>query len=199
MSEEACCAGAGIHGEPELGVAIALGIVYPQRLGEIRLCADEIALEKARHTHVAARDRRLGDPPLGFGVAQETLRGLPPSLTRRASRCQRTARNRRRIARSRRRLPPRASGPGQTRSSTRRRRSLGNTSSLDPGWSEAPAADSPQRSRSQRVASRRRRPCPPWRSPCRDGRSPPERPSGARLDRPLFPTIRSRARRGQPQ
>ena len=36
------------------------------------------------------------------------------------------------------------------------------------------------------------RTCPPWRSPCRDGRSPPGRPSAAEPGRPLFPTIRWR-------
>src|SRR5215470_12513969 len=74
--EEARCGGGGIYAEPELGVAIALGIVYPQRLGEIRLRVDEIALEEARHAHNTARDRRLGHPPFVFGVAQEALRGL---------------------------------------------------------------------------------------------------------------------------
>ena len=43
------------------------------------------------------------------------------------------------------------------------------------------------------------RPCPPSRSPCRDGRSPPGRLSGAKLGRPPCPTIRWRDRRGWPR
>ena len=188
--EVARCAGAGIRAEPELRVTIALGIVCPQRLGEVRLCVDEIALEEARHAHVAARDRCLRHPPLVFGVAQEALRGLP----RQAELAAQQAAGEQpvigveslvRIAR----LPLRASGRRQKPSSTRRRRSLGNTSSPDRGWSEASAADSPKRSRSPHAASRPRRPppCPPSRSPCRDGRSPPGRPSGAAPGRPLLP------------
>jgi hypothetical protein len=76
QSEEARCGG-GIHAEPELSVAIALGIVCPRRLDEVGLCADEIALEQAHDPDVAARDRRLCHPPRGFGLAQEALRGLP--------------------------------------------------------------------------------------------------------------------------
>ena len=74
--EVACCGGAGVRAEPEHGVAITLGIVCPKRLGEIRLCADKIALPEARCSQAATRDRRLGHPPLVFGVPQEALRGL---------------------------------------------------------------------------------------------------------------------------
>ncbi len=38
------CAGADIGAEPELGVAVLLGKVSPQRLGQIRLSAGEVAL-----------------------------------------------------------------------------------------------------------------------------------------------------------
>ena len=46
----------------------------------------------------------------------------------------------------------------------------------------------------RRPPSSRRPPCPPYRSPCRDARSPRRRPSGAKPDRPPCPTIRSRDR-----
>ena len=175
--------------ESELGVPIALRIVYPQRLGELGPCVDEIALAEARHSHIAARDRHLRHPPLVFRLAQEALRRLPrQARARRATGCRRKARNRRRIAPLRRQLPPRDSLRARTWSSTRRRRSLENASSPDPSRFETSTVDSPKRLWTSRTAlTRHPPPCPPWRSPCRDGRSPPGRRSGGAPASPALP------------
>src|SRR5271156_3707304 len=77
VGEEERRAGAGIHAEAELGVAIALRIIYPRRFLEMRSRVDQVALIEACQAEHAAGDARFRHPRLAHRFAHEDFRRLP--------------------------------------------------------------------------------------------------------------------------
>ncbi len=75
--EVARSAGAGVKAEPELGLAIAFGVEYPQRLLKMGAGRGEIALNEASHAQAAASGRRFRRPFLFLGFAHEDFGGFP--------------------------------------------------------------------------------------------------------------------------
>src|SRR5258708_27678 len=63
--------GCGVRTESELGFAVSLGVVGPQRLFAMRPRLREIALEEVSHSQDAMRGRCLRWPRRAFRFAQE--------------------------------------------------------------------------------------------------------------------------------
>jgi hypothetical protein len=159
----------------------------------------EIAEKIADQSEAAARQADFRDPPRVFRFPQERRRQLMrrvdvaaqkrrgPLAVSRGEALREVVAFRRELCGARRRLL------------SLRRRSPSTTSPPDRSRFAASGAGSKQPLLVPRSANLPPLPCRPSRSPCRDGRSPPGRLSGAAPDRPPCPTIRWRDRRDQPQ
>ena len=69
--------GSDVRAEPELGLTIAFGFEYAQRLLEMGAGHGEIALIEARRAQAAVGGHRFGRPSLLLGFAEEGFGGFP--------------------------------------------------------------------------------------------------------------------------
>ena len=189
----------GRHGASVLAVAfsrllVMLGVRDGKRPLAMGPRLDKIAMKVADQGKDAAGDAGLRDAAGFFGLPQERRRQFArrPQFAAHVRRWSIDREPPQSALRSCRSLPQ-ARQRARRRPLFLRRRSPWPTSS--PGHRRFAISDACQRRR----LALRPPPCPPSRSPCRDGRSPPGRRSGEGPGRQPCPTIRSRGRRGEPE